>query len=101
MLKKLPPLPKHRLCMWIGAEHDLKAKVVAQVLDKLVSVATAELKKNGKFNVPGVVLLKTRKVAAEKAKKKQRQNRNPESKAKTQNCQGVSSGRFESENLKS
>ena len=48
----------------------MKAKVVAKVLDTLVSVATAELKKNGKFNVPGVVLLKTRKVAAEKAKKK-------------------------------
>ena len=71
MLKNLLPLPKHRLCMWIGAEHDLKAKVVAQVLDKLVSVATAELKKNGKFNVPGVVLLKTRMVAAEKAGKKE------------------------------
>ena len=49
----------------------MKAKVVAQVLDKLVSVATAELKKNGKFNVPGVVLLKTRKVPAQKAKKKE------------------------------
>ena len=40
-------------------------------LHQLATLATAELKKNGKFNVPGVVLLKTRMVAAEKAGKKE------------------------------
>ena len=64
LLARLPSLPKHRLCMWIGAEHNLKAKVVAKVLDTLVSVATAELKETGKFNVPGVLRLKTRMVPA-------------------------------------
>ena len=88
--------------MWIGAEHNLKAKVVAKVLDTLVSVATAELKKTGKFNVPGVLRLKTHMALAKKARKKAdlRQNHNPEGKTKTQNGQGVSSSRFESEHIR-
>ena len=102
LLARLPSLPKHRLCMWIGAEHNLKAKVVAKVLDTLVSVATAELKETGKFNVPGVLRLKTRMVPATKARKKEIFGKTKVLKAKTstQNGQGVSSGRFESEHLK-
>ena len=46
----------------------MKAKVVAKLLDTLVSVATADLKNTDKFNAPGVLRLKTCIVPARKAR---------------------------------
>merc|ERR1719190_191545 len=54
----------------LAGENDLKKSVCAKVLNSLASIGTAEVKKSGKFVIPGLVMIKTRKKAATKAGKK-------------------------------
>merc|ERR1712078_302141 len=54
----------------LAAEHEMKNKDVAGIINSLVSVATAEVKKNGIFTIPGVCRIKTRVKPATKAGKK-------------------------------
>merc|ERR1712222_240707 len=45
---------------------ELKKSVAAQAISTLASIGTEETKKNGKFVIPGLVMIKTRKKPATK-----------------------------------
>merc|ERR1719230_801802 len=49
------------------ATDELAKKDITKVLDSLTEIATTQVKKVGKFTVPGLVMIKTRKKAAQKA----------------------------------
>merc|ERR1712110_1017403 len=55
----------------IAAACEVKKPVASQMLDALVEVATAEVKKTGVFSIPGLGRLKTRMKPAQKAGKKE------------------------------
>merc|ERR1712203_737093 len=55
----------------IAESCEVKRNVIGQALSTLASIATAEAKKNGKFVVPGLVTIKTRKKPATKAGKRE------------------------------
>merc|ERR550539_852793 len=50
---------------------EVKGSVCKQLLEKLATVATKEVKGNGKFTIPGLCLLKVRNKPATKAGKKE------------------------------
>merc|ERR1712110_162175 len=54
----------------LAGENDLKKAVCAKVLDSLASIATEQVKKSGKFVLPGLVMIKTRIKPAQKAGKR-------------------------------
>merc|ERR1719424_105304 len=60
-------LPKGGIADALAAKSGLEKKVVAGVVDDLVALATAEVKKAGKFTIPGLCMLKTRIRPARKA----------------------------------
>merc|ERR1719159_1638315 len=49
---------------------ELKPKGVAAILDSLAALVTAEVKKTGKFTIPGVCMIKSRHKPATKAGKR-------------------------------
>merc|ERR1712113_448572 len=49
----------------------VKRGVISTALSTLASIATTEAKKNGKFVIPGVVMIKTRQKKATKAGKRE------------------------------
>merc|ERR1712166_533087 len=51
----------------LATEHELKQKACSEVINSLVAIATAEVKKNGVFTIPGLCRLKTRSKPATKA----------------------------------
>merc|ERR1712216_861699 len=51
----------------LATEHELKQKACSEVINSLVALATAEVKKNGVFTLPGLCRLKTRTKPATKA----------------------------------
>jgi len=55
----------------LAAATEQKPAVVKSVLDSLADVATKEVKKNGKFTIPGLVMIKTRVKPATKAGKRE------------------------------
>ena len=55
---------------WIGAKLKLKSRLVKKVLQALVFIGTKELNTVGKFVVPGIVRIKTRKKPATEAGKR-------------------------------
>merc|ERR1711920_1088182 len=56
----------------MGAEScEVKRGVISTALSTLASIATTEAKKNGKFVIPGVVMIKTRQKKATKAGKRE------------------------------
>merc|ERR1719424_2482171 len=62
-------LPKGGIAEALAGKTGLEKKVVAGVVDDLVELATAEVKKTGKFTIPGLLMLKTRVRPARKAGK--------------------------------
>merc|ERR1711918_301330 len=60
-------MTKGALSKALATEYDLKQKVVSEVIDSLVGIATTEVKKNGVFTIPGLCRLKTRAKPATKA----------------------------------
>jgi len=50
---------------------EIKKSVASKALDALATVATGEVKKTGKFTIPGLCMLKTRTKPATKAGKKE------------------------------
>merc|ERR1712099_2467 len=50
---------------------ELKKGVAAQAISTLASIGMEETKKNGKFVIPGLVMIKTRKKPATKAGKRE------------------------------
>merc|ERR1711933_461185 len=55
----------------LAASTELKPKVCKQALETLAEVATKEVKSTGKFTIPGLCMLKTRKKPATKAGKRE------------------------------
>merc|ERR1719331_3811336 len=54
----------------IAEEHEMKPKQVGEIIDSLVKLGTAEVKKSGIFTIPGLCRIKTRVKPATKAGKK-------------------------------
>merc|ERR1712032_1318275 len=63
-------LTKTALAATLGEHIGVKAKVANQMLGEVVNIATAEVKKNGIFTLPGLCRIKTRVKPATKAGKK-------------------------------
>ena len=55
----------------IAQEHELKTNVCSKFLVSLAALAATEVKKTGKFVIPGVAMLKTRVKPATKAGKRE------------------------------
>merc|ERR1719233_338652 len=65
------PMTKTALAQTIADGAEMKRKDVVAVLDSLHGVAASELKKAGKFTIPGVCMVKTRQKPATKAGKRE------------------------------
>merc|ERR1711972_302873 len=63
-------MSKGALSAAIAEEHEMKPKDVAAVIDSLVALGSAEVKKSGIFTIPGLCRIKTRVKPATKAGKK-------------------------------
>merc|ERR1711874_598253 len=68
---KATVMTKGALAAAIAEGCELKKGMGAQVISTLASIGTEETKKNGKFVIPGLVMIKTRKKPATKAAKKE------------------------------
>merc|ERR1719465_158063 len=55
----------------IAEEHEMRPKQVAAVIDSLVKLGTAEVKKSGIFTIHGLCRIKTRVKPATKAGKRE------------------------------
>merc|ERR1712066_1186307 len=64
-------LSKGALAQAVADETEMKRSEVTKIIDSLASVATKEVKKNGKFTVPGLCMIKTRVKPATKAGKRE------------------------------
>ena len=60
-------MTKGALADALATEHGLKKSQCAKMLDSLASIGTAEVKNAGKFTIPGLCMIKTRKKPATKA----------------------------------
>merc|ERR1712054_727236 len=63
-------MTKSALLAAIAEACEVKRSVASTALSTLASIGTEETKKNGKFVIPGLVMIKTRKKPATKAGKK-------------------------------
>merc|ERR1711904_29424 len=68
-MMKSTVMSKGALCAAIAEACEIKKSVAVTALATLVSVGTGEVKKTGKFVIPGLAMIKTRKKPATKAKK--------------------------------
>mmetsp|Transcript_51042 Transcript_51042/g.136005 ORF Transcript_51042/g.136005 Transcript_51042/m.136005 type:complete len:107 (+) Transcript_51042:2-322(+) len=62
---------KGALAAAIAEATETDKKTAAKVLETLAAIATQEVKKNAKFTIPGLVMIKTRKKPATKAGKRE------------------------------
>merc|ERR1719440_1702321 len=69
-MMKAKVMTKSALAAAIAEACETNRKTASQVLETLANVATEEVKKNAKFVVPGLCMLKTRKKPATKAGKR-------------------------------
>lgn len=65
--KAVKAMPKSGIAEAVAAKTGLQKKEAASTIDELVKLATAEVKKTGKFTIPGLCMLKTRVRPARKA----------------------------------
>merc|ERR1719379_2665957 len=68
-MKSVKALPNGGIADALATATELKKSECSKVLDALTELATAEVKK-GKFTIPGLVMIKTKKKAARKAAKR-------------------------------
>merc|ERR1711879_330212 len=68
---KAKVMTKGALAAAIAEGCELKKSVAAQAISTLASIGTEETKKNGKFVIPGLAMMKTRKKPATKAGKRE------------------------------
>merc|ERR1711860_160058 len=64
-------MTKGALSEALAAETEIKKSVCSKILDSLATTATSEVKKTGKFTVPGLCMIKTRLKPATKAGKRE------------------------------
>merc|ERR1711979_1200 len=60
-------MTKGSIAASLAEENELKPKQTKAVMESLAAIATAEVKKAGKFVIPGVCMIKTRHKPATKA----------------------------------
>merc|ERR1711937_171636 len=65
--KAVKAMPKSGITDALASKTGLEKKAVSGVMGELVALATAEVKKTGKFTLPGLCMLKTRIKPARKA----------------------------------
>merc|ERR1712060_1028164 len=65
------PMTKGALAEALATSAELKKTQGAKLLETLATIATAEVKKNGKFTLPGLCMIKTRVKPATKAGKRE------------------------------
>merc|ERR1712078_94882 len=70
-MMKSTVMTKSALLAAIAESCEVKRGVASKALSTLASIAVEETKKNGKFKVPGLVTIKTRKKPATKAGKRE------------------------------
>merc|ERR1719382_729505 len=70
-MKSGKAMTKTALAEAVAGETELKRKEVSKVLESLAGVATKEVKKTGKFTLPGLCMIKTRLKPATKAGKRE------------------------------
>ena len=68
--KAVRAMPKSGIAAQVAESTGLKKSEVTQVLSNLADIGAAEVKKNGKFVLPGLCMIKTRKKAATKPGKR-------------------------------
>merc|ERR1712117_911830 len=66
-----PAMSKGAIAQAVADKCEMKKTEISKVLDSLAGVATAEVKKVGKFTVPGLCMIKTRVKPATKAGKRE------------------------------
>merc|ERR1712050_191112 len=64
------PMSKGALADKVAGDAGLKRAQAVKILDNIAAIGTTEVKKAGKFVVPGLVMTKTKKKAATKAGKR-------------------------------
>merc|ERR1719393_1047347 len=69
-MMKSTVMTKSALTAALAESCEVKRGVISTALITLASIATTEAKKNGKFVIPGVVMIKTRQKKATKAGKR-------------------------------
>merc|ERR1719421_129484 len=69
MKKSAPAMSKTGIVEALASKSGVEKKACSSVLDGLSVLATAEVKKTGKFTIPGLCMLKTRIRPARKAGK--------------------------------
>merc|ERR1712187_409209 len=69
--KGVKAMAKSKIADAIATECETKRKVVAGMLDSLASLATTQVNSVGKFTIPGLCMIKTRKTVMVKAGKKE------------------------------
>merc|ERR1711933_487497 len=70
-MMKSTVMTKSALTAALAESCEVKRGVISTALSTLASIATTEAKKNGKFVIPGVVMIKTRQKKATKAGKRE------------------------------
>merc|ERR1712119_169519 len=60
-------MTKSGIAFALAEQNEMKPKQCAGIMDSLAALATAEVKKAGKFVIPGLCMIKTRHKPATKA----------------------------------
>merc|ERR1711981_1013704 len=63
-------MPKSGIADAIATAHDIKKSEASKMLDTLAGLAAKEVKSTGKFTIPGLCMIKTKKKPATKAGKR-------------------------------
>merc|ERR1712083_492250 len=63
-------MTKSAMAKALGEEHEIKASVASKIISSLAEIGTKEVTGTGKFTIPGLVMIKTRKKPATKACKR-------------------------------
>merc|ERR1712224_318732 len=69
-MKAVKSMSKGGICDVLAGDSGLKKSEVSSLLDTFAGLATAEVKKAGKFTIPGLCMIKTRIKPARKAGKR-------------------------------
>merc|ERR1711870_218641 len=64
-------MSKGAIAAQLAETYELKKSVAAKIIDDLAEIGTKEVTTTGKFTIPGLVMIKTRKKPATKACKKE------------------------------
>merc|ERR1719242_1757558 len=91
------PMSKGGLAQALSDATEIKRKECTNIVEKLAEIATKQVKSVGKFTLPGLCMIKTRRKPATKAGKKRdlRKNANGQGQAGTDSGQGLSCVRTE------